>query len=162
MWMSSLDNNATLKSDRLVFMTHSMHLFNLDRHRRFARAGNSSSHFRPTSYQFPHLTLTLGAPINWGYTCHCSAHEGHVEGLISAIWTVWKADKTRLSCAWYWPLVRREGGSMWAAAVEVQNAQTGWWSLLLLAPPAALQAQITPPTTAHPHSSPTDYNWPNV
>lgn len=33
---------------------------------------------------------------------------------------------------------------MRAAAVEVPNTQTGSWSLLLLAPPAALQAQITP------------------
>lgn len=36
-------------------------------------------------YQFLHLTLTLGALINWGYTCQCSGREGHVEGLISAI-----------------------------------------------------------------------------
>lgn len=44
--------------------------------------------FRPVPYQFPHLTLTLGALINWGYTCQYPGREGHVAGLISAIWAV--------------------------------------------------------------------------
>lgn len=86
--MGSLDNYTTLKGDRLVFMTQNTNLLHLDRHRLFAVAGNSGSHFRPAPYQFPHLTLTLGALINWGYTCHCSGREGHVKGLISAIWAV--------------------------------------------------------------------------
>ena len=90
--MSSSDNNATLKRDRCVFMTQ--RLLNLDRHRPlffllYSRLETPSSLFWwPGPYQFPHLTLTLGALINWGYTCHRSGREGHVEGLISTIWAV--------------------------------------------------------------------------
>lgn len=91
---------------------HDTVYLNLDRQRRFAVAGGLSSHFRPTPYQFLHLTLTLGTLINLRYTCQWPGHEGHEERLISAIWAVWEAVKTRLSCAWRWPLVRQEDGSM--------------------------------------------------
>lgn len=75
-----------------------------------------------------------------------AAQEGHVERLISGPFGVSERQiKLDYPVVGGGPLWDKRVESMWAAAAEVQATQTGWWSsLLLLAPPAALQAQITP------------------
>lgn len=84
-----------------------------------------------------------------------------MEGLISAIWAVCKADKTRLSLL---AMALGETRGWKHVSSSCGGAKYSDWLVVSVAFGTSCGATGTdnPPTTAHPHSSPTDYNWPNV